>query len=353
MSSLGLLKLSRHWWGSRCGCTPGGYAIDALLGIDSYCTRMVQQQLCAVGADLSFAKTREHVQGFWKVLLSSEVIRHICHGHGRQMSQWQPKEQQTPKAFAQAAGAVEFTVDAGKVNTREKGWKDLKIAAFQKRPAAKAASPEQWQTRDLPKPTACVAWADVQKSKTFRKSWRGWSRRLGVVQTCELHVLADGAKWIWKAVDHVFTGSQQTLDVYHACQHVAKAGERLYGEGSAESLNFLNQGRVLLLSSGWNGITQLVGQELQKEDTPVRRRALEKLLNYFAQHVGRVGYRQRLHAGQAIGSGAVEGWAKTLALRLKARGARWKCRNVKGMAALGCVRNSSQWAAYWAPQKST
>ena len=53
-------------------------------------------------------------------------------------------------------------------------------------------------------------------------------------------------------------------------------------------------------------------------------------------------------AGNAIGSGVVEGWAKTLGLRLKARGARWRLNNVQAMAALGCVANSDQWEAYWA-----
>ena len=57
---------------------------------------------------------------------------------------------------------------------------------------------------------------------------------------------------------------------------------------------------------------------------------------------------RRLGAGRAIGSGQVEGKAKTLGLRLKARGARWCKRNVRAMASLVCVRHSSQWEAYWA-----
>jgi hypothetical protein len=132
---------------------------------------------------------------------------------------------------------------------------------------------------------------------------------------------------------------------------VAKAGDKLYGEGASEAADFLARGRTLLLESGWKGITQMMGEELQRQDTPPRRTILEKMLNYFAKHVSqtnRLQYRQRLAAGQAIGSGAVEGWAKTLGLRLKARGARWRKSNVRRMATLGCIRNSSQWSAYWA-----
>lgn len=344
---MGTLRLRRRWWGNRCDCATRGYVIDACLGLDGHCTRMVQQQLSRLSADVSFAKVREHLLAFWQLPLSAETIRRLCHVVGERMVRWQPQEESTPQVFAAAAGAMEFTVDAGKVNTREDSWKDLKIAAFQKRLPAAPATPAEWDTRRLPAPTASVAWAAVQPVKQFRKSWRRWSRRLGVDQTSDLHVLADGAEWIWRAVDQVFTGSQQTLDIYHACQHLAKAGERLYGEATEAARNFLEQSRHCLLKSGWSGVCRLVSEEYAKGDTAERRPALEKLVAYFAKHRGRLKYRDRLAAGQAIGSGAIEGWAKTLGLRLKARGARWRRSNVRRMATLGCIRNSSQWASYW------
>jgi hypothetical protein len=344
---LGTLILRRHWWGSRCGCEATGYAVDGLLRLDGAQTRRVQQRVCKLGADVSFAKTREHVQDFWPLTLAAETVREICAKHGQRMHRWQPDEEATPQAFAEAAGEVEFTVDAGKVNTREEGWKDLKIAAFQKRPRAKPATPAEWESRDLPEATARVAWAAIAPVRRFSKSWRRWSRRLGVKQAGEVHALADGAGWIWGAVNRVFTGSEQTLDVYHACAHIAKAGERIHGEGSDKAKAFLERGRSLLLQSGWEGITQLVGEEVQRQDTPRNRAALEKMVTYFAKHLPRLAYCKRLATGQAIGSGPIEGWAKTLGLRLKARGARWCQGNVARMASLGCVRNSSQWAAYW------
>ena len=54
-----------------------------------------------------------------------------------------------------------------------------------------------------------------------------------------------------------------------------------------------------------------------------------------------------LERGRAIGSGAVEGQAKTLGLRLKRRGARWNRKNVRAMASLVCVRHTVQWQSYW------
>ena len=49
----------------------------------------------------------------------------------------------------------------------------------------------------------------------------------------------------------------------------------------------------------------------------------------------------------AIGSGVVEGAAKTLGLRLKARGARWRHKNARVMAALVCVRQGPEWERFW------
>lgn len=344
---MGTLVLRRHWWGSRCGCVAGGYVVDEVLGLDGYGTRRVQQQVCRLGADVSFAKVREHLLGFWQLPLSAETVRRICQEHGRRMVRWQPEEEGTGEEFAAAAGLVEFTVDACKVNTREEGWKDLKIGVFQKRPAGGAAAAAEWSTRSLPSPTACVAWAEVAPAKRFCRRWRGWSRRLGVNQASELHALADGAGWIWRGIERVFAGSQQTLDIYHACQHLALAGQRLYGEGTEAAEQFLARGREMLLEFGWAGVCELVSAEYAQADTPERRRALEKLIGYFAKHKNRLGYWERLAAGQAIGSGSVEGWAKTLGSRLKARGARWRGRNVRPMATLGCIRNSSQWSHDW------
>jgi len=347
VSCVGTLQLQRRWWGSRCACTPLGYGVDEVLGLDGSYTRALEQQLCRLSADVSFAKTREHLEALRGVKLSKEALRQACHRQGRRLAQWQATEESTPKAFAAAAGDIEFTVDAGKVNTREVGWKDLKIGSFQKRPCAGPATPAEWDSRTLPEPTARLAWAAIAPAKQFRRTWRRWSRRLGVQQAGELHVLADGADWIWRAVERVFTGSQQTLDVYHGCGHLAKAGERLYGEGTEAARTFLERGRQLLLESGWSGVCQLVSAEYAKGDTPERRSVLEKLIGYFAKHTQRLAYRERLAAGQAIGSGSVEGWAKTLGLRLKARGARWRRKNVSAMSALICVRNGTQWPAYW------
>jgi hypothetical protein len=300
---------------------------------------------------VSFAATSEHLREMLGVRLAPETIRAVVERHGRAMARFQPQDEVTAQAFRQAPGEMEFAVDAGKVNTREVGWKDLKIAVISKRQAAPPRTPAQWQEDDrLPAATMVMALAMIATAQAFRRTWRGTLRRLGVTAFAAVHALADGAGWIWKAVNHALTGCLQTLDIYHANQRLSGCAQAIHGEGTAAATAAFERGRYLLLHDGWHGVCAWVGELLSPSETAEverRRPATERLIGYFAKHVNRLDYRERLARGRAIGSGAVEGQAKTLGLRLKARGARWKLANVRPMASLVCVRHSSQWDAYW------
>lgn len=345
---LGPIALRRRWWGSRCPCGPGGYHADATLGLDGGLSPRLQRKACRLAADLSFERTREHLAELLGVSPAAETLRIYCERQASRMARWQGREAASAEAFAKADGGWEFAVDAGKVHTREAGWRDLKIAVAQRRPAAGPATPGEWESRELPEATARVMWADIAATRRFRRSWHARLRRLGLPAMARLHVLGDGASWIWKAAGRALTGCRQTLDIYHASGHIADAGKRLFGEGAAGAATFHERGRDLLLKEGWTGVCRLIGEELAREDTPKRRRILDRLLKYFLGHMTRLDYAGRLASGDAIGSGVVEGAAKTLGLRLKARGARWRHKNARAMAALICCRQTDQWDRFWA-----
>ncbi len=346
-----MLIVSRRYWQCRCGAD-GSYAADEVLGLKDRCSKVVQKHGCRLAADVSFAKSREHLREMLGVRLAAETLRKMVQRHGQRMSAFQPKDEATAHAFRQAKGEVEFAVDAGKVNTREHGWKDLKIAVISKRESGVTATPSQWCDENrLPAVTMAVAFAMIAPSKVFRRSWKTPLQRLGVTTFGSLHALGDGASWIWKSVQRVLTGCTQTLDIYHASERLSGCAQNIFGEGKAEATVAFERGRELLLTSGWSGVCAWVAELLTGDDLTElarRRQYTEKLLGYFAKHVGRLNYQERLSSGRAIGSGAVEGQAKTLGLRLKCRGARWCRKNVRPMASLVCVRNSVQWNAYWA-----
>ena len=351
MTSVGVVTVTRRYWECRCGAAPGSYAADDVLGLTGRISKVVQKHACRLAADVSFAKAQEHLRLMLGVSLAAETIRDHVEAHGRAMAAFQPTDEASSAAFRAAKGEVEMSVDAGKVNTREDGWRDLKIAVIMKRESGRSATPEQWQDEGrLPAPTAAMSCAMIAPSKVFRRAWRPTLRQLGIGCGAEVNGLGDGAKWIWTSYEQALPGCTQTLDIYHAAERVSRCAARVFGEGTAEATAAFERGREQLLRDGWKGVNAWVGELLGVEDVVERERrrpATEKLLSYFAKHVGRLNYRERLASGRAIGSGAVEGQAKTLGLRLKARGARWLKKNVRPMASLVCVRNSVQWEAYW------
>lgn len=347
---MGTVAFRRRYWQCRCG-RDGSYAADAVLGVEGErYTKTVQRHCCRLAADTSFAATSTHLHELLGVDLCPETVRTLVQRHGQAMARFQAQDTASEQAFQKAEGAVEFSTDAGKVNTREEGWKDLKIAVIAKRKAGMPTTPDEWKSQRLPAATMVLAFAMIATAAVFRRSWRPRLRRLGVRCGASVQVLADGARWIWKAVQRVLSGCVQTLDFYHACQHLHRCAERIFGEGNDETRSAYRQGRGLLLRQGWSGVCQWVSELLAVEDDPERerrRRATERLIGYFAKHTGRLNYAACLREGRAIGSGQVEGQAKTLGLRRKARGARWRRRNVLAMASLVCVRHSSQWESYW------
>lgn len=344
---IGPVDMRRRWWKNRCACVEQGYLADSVVGVDSSLSPLLQEKTALLAADVSFRKTQEHLKALLGVSLASETIREYCERNAAKIATWQATETDSADTFAKAEGNWELAVDAGKVNTKEKGWRDLKIAVVQKRPQGEAASPDQWQSRPLPEASARLMWADISPSQRFRRNWKSRLKRLGLPSTSALHVLGDGASWIWNSADAALPGCHQTLDIYHATEHIAAAGKRLYGDDSPEAAAFFERGRKLLLEKGWEGICTLIGEEYLSEDTPTRRVIFEKLTLYFAKHLTRLNYAENLRSGKAIGSGVVEGAAKTLGLRLKARGAKWKHRNVRAMAALVCLRNGEEWSKIW------
>lgn len=349
MTSVGVIRVDRRYWQCPCGA-PGSYAADDVLGLTGRISKAVQKHACRLAADVSFAKASEHLREMLGVSLAVETLRTSVETHGRAMAEFQPKDEVSAKVFREAKGEVEVAVDAGKVNTREEGWKDLKIAVISKRESGEPASPDQWQDDRLPAPTATLSCAMIAKSKVFRRAWSPALRKLGVSNFAAVHGLGDGASWIWKSFDRALPGCIQTLDIFHASQRVNRCAEKIFGMETAEAKTAFEQGRGMLIKDGWKGISTWVGELLGVEDAVEcerRRPATEKLVTYFAKHVGRLNYRDRLAKGRAIGSGAVEGAAKTQGLRLKARGARWRKKNVRPISSLVCVRNSIQWESYW------
>jgi hypothetical protein len=347
MTALGLIVLWRTYFSCK-SCGSGGYTADRFLGVDGFLTHQASRLVCLLGGQNSFAASERLLTECCGWTISDERIRQACQAESTRIADFRAGSPEVAKAFTDAAGDIEFQTDAAKVNTTE-GWRDMKIGIFARRERGEPSKPSDWDKRHLPAPTTRFAFAAIETIDDFAPRWGEWAGRLGIDDRSTITVLGDGAEWIWNASSRQFPGCTQVLDIFHAAEHIADAARRRYGEGTATAAEWLDRGRGLLLSDGWAGLCDHLGQTLTPDDGPDDRAPLDELMSYFAVHTERLNYCHRLYTGQSIGSGMVEGAAKNLVgRRLKQTGARWQLNNVNRMADLCCLTYSDHWDLYWA-----
>ncbi len=344
MTALGAVTVGRVYFVCR-DCGDGRYAGDARLGIDGFLTAAARRLVCLAGGQRSFANAEMLLRELCGWQVSDERIRHACHAEAGRIAAW--RAEVPPTGFSPSAGAAEFQTDATKVNT-DTGWRDLKIGVFARRKAGPAGSPDDWNQRELPGPTARLAFGAIEEIEAFGPRWGVWAERLGLTSFEQLSVIADGAEWIWNAAAEQFPGHRGVLDFFHACQHVAATADVLHGPGTAASRAWFEATRRALLGDGWYGVQEQIGRTLAGPISDAGRTAVEALTRYLAAHSTRLNYRLRLARGEPIGSGMIEGACKHLiGRRMKQTGARWTVPNANRMAELCSLTYSEQWTNYW------
>ena len=260
MTALGLVVLQRTYFACLV-CSLGGCFADALLGLEGFLTRQARRLVCLLGGQISFAEAERLLNDCcgWKV--SDEQVRRTCQAEARSMANFRANSPLVAEAFTDAAGDIEFQTDAAKVNTAE-GWRDMKIGIFARRERGEPATAAEWDTRKLPAPTTRFAFAAIESIDDFGPRWAQWATRLGVIDPSKISVLGDGAEWIWNAASRQFPGCTEVLDILHGAEHISDAAGRLFGDGASEATEWFERGRGLLLSDGWAGLCDHIGQTL-------------------------------------------------------------------------------------------
>ena len=318
------------------------------MGIRGLVSPQARRLLCLAGASWSFDSSAKFLKEFCGFSVSDNTVREVCQQEATGMANWQRDALEARVPFRQAGGDIEFSTDGTSVNTWE-GWREMRLGIFSKRHRGESVTPKQWDDRELPSPHVRVAFAAIEKSDRFGARWGRWTRRLGIHDTMQISVLADGATWIWEEVSVHFPGATGVLDIYHALEHIADVAKTVYGEETVRCQRWIESVRSALLSGGWPAARQRLRTAWQRTKKRSHRKLLQSLSRYLGKHPWHLGYAQRLAEGRSIGSGQVEGACKhMIGRRLKQTGARWRVRRVNRMANLCALMYSDHWDAYWA-----
>lgn len=347
MTALGPVRLCRSY--ACCpACGRGSFRADELLGIGGWLTPRALEMACRAGVADPFRKAEVllHELAGWSV--DADTLRRRCHEQAARAAGSREGRAALPGAFARAEGDFELHVDAGKVNTLQDGWRDVKAAALARRERGEGCDSDGLRQRDLPAPSVRSVVAAVEGSGDFGTRVEAEALRLGVPLGEGLSALGDGAEWIWRLVDDHFHGAREVLDFWHAAEKLGKAGRAALGEGQPFQA-WLQGAKAQLAADGYLGAVEALAALSARAGLSREAGGLvAEALNYFASHQGRMSYALRLRRGQAIGSGLVEGSIKQLVnLRMKRTGARWHLTHVGPFVEFLALADGPEWREHW------
>lgn len=234
-------------------CEQGDFGADRALGIDGYVTRGACRMACLLGVQRSFEKAEVALLGVAGWDLDDNTIRRLCHATADRATAGRHRRA-TAEAFARAGGDPELQIDAGKINTTD-GWRDVKVAVFDRREPGEPITPARWDQRDLPPPSVRSVVAAVEQAEAFGKRCSAEATRLGLSDPQRLNVLGDGAEWIWNLAGQHFSGAWQCLDFWHGCGHLGEGARGVFGPG-VEAEAALERGKKKLLEDGVVALSQ-------------------------------------------------------------------------------------------------
>lgn len=165
--------------------------------------------------------------------------------------------------------------------------------------------------------------------------------------------LADGAHDNWDFLHEVLPEGVETVDFFHAAEHLAAALGAAYGEGSVAARNRFDALRRTLLEVE-GGVHKVIAALARLHKAHPHAAPLRAALLYLRTHRARMQYARSRAAHLPVGSGCVEAACKSLvARRLKGGGMRWGMPGGQAILTLRSLQQSDRFDAAWALLSAT
>ena len=168
--------------------------------------------------------------------------------------------------------------------------------------------------------------------------------------------LADGAKHNWRLMNDIETQLPAPLeppieivDYYHACEHLKRGCDAVWGESTPESKQYFDRLKTKLKET--DGGARLILRVLHFQSNTAkgnRRKRLEAELTYFLNQQHRMHYPDYIRLNLPIASGVMEASCKTLVTqRMKRSGMAWTKDGGQAILTLRSLIQSNRWHSAW------
>ena len=124
----------------------------------------------------------------------------------------------------------------------------------------------------------------------------------GLAQAKEVLVIADGAVWIWNAVEDRFPDARQRLDLYHGDEHLWAVAYELYGPGTPEAAQWVAPLLKQIRRDNTPAVIKTL-EELQPGLALALQEKVQTQIEYFKNNKNRMHYREVIQARKAVDQG--------------------------------------------------
>ena len=263
----------------------------------------------------------------------------------QQQAQVLPRCGEVMRGQVKRAGRLGAAMDGGMVSIRQEGWKELKAGCvFDIQPQA-VFDPDTQEWLEMghavnnsyvahlggPEVLGHLLWAEAQA--------RGWD------SVYESQVVGDGARWIWRLAEEHFHDSQQTVDWYHATEHLHTAAQLYRPHNPIAAQRWYKTAETQLFQGHASRISHLLKQKAKGNSQQAKHLRTEA--HYFETNKRRMQYLELREEGYLIGSGPVESGVKQFKVRFTGPGMRWSREGIERLIPIRAAIMSGQFDALW------
>lgn len=366
MTVNGRLEFCRTvFWNTQLGTV---VPLDILLGIaTSKFSPGVREMCCRESLNCAFAPASKNLNRTAQLAISSFAIRTIVESQGLDVLAQQACGQVRPdftaddcidKTVITGADGVMVPLVTEEQKRKRRETEKAKRSGQNRKSTAKHGRPKSGSDGPY-KEFKVVAFYSKDKKHQYAVGTSGNHKKLGRLMRREAgrirldeaavkYSVSDGAEWIRKQYNQQLPMlDENILDYYHLQEHVTAAGQKLFGEGTPESVAW----REKIIGVAWNQgslvMLDRLGELLKTLRSAAKREAIKSLRKYAGSRVAMTDYPSFRAAGYDTGSGPTESVCGRLTKRLKGSGMRWDKSNAESMMGLASIYYSGQWDSYW------
>jgi hypothetical protein len=337
----GPITLVRPWYSCR-PCGHGFSPVDTTLALSARArlSETLTAWLVRLGATTTFREAAALLVDLTGLEVAADTIRVQSEQCGTLLAAAQEAAVAQVQASREAAETVEpapgtLLVETDGVMVRyQDGWHEVKVGLVGGVVDGELVAPSYIAAREAADCFGPRLLAEAARRGALEVvAWEGpvGERNLAVLRP--VHLVADGAPWIWNLADDHFGARTEVVDFYHASQHLWEAARAVHGPEHPETTAWAHARVHELYKHGVAPVRAALAAA--RAPTEAAAETLRRERGYFASNAARMDYPAIRRRRLPIGSGAVESSAKhVIQQRMKRAGQRWSAHGGRAMLAL-------------------